>query len=365
MKLAAALLLVASAAAAQQLALERVTSGLQSPTSIVSAGDTRLFITNQRGQIVIWDGTRLLPQPFLDIQSLVSCCGERGLLSVAFHPDYRANGLFYIDYTDVNGDITVARYDVSSDPNRADPNSAHILFTIMHRDYGNHNGGQLQFGPDGFLYAGTGDGGGGGDPLGNGQNPKSFLAKLLRIDVNASNPQPQIWAMGLRNPWRFSFDRATGELWIADVGQDNYEEVDVAPAGDRGGENYGLNIMEGMHCYRSPCTPPANYTPPVVEYDHSNNACSISGGYVYRGTRFPRLTGTYVYGDYCIGNVWGVTRQNGTFVKRELLAVKMAISTFGEDADGELYVADYDAGVIYRIVDQSPPLPRRRSVSPR
>jgi len=362
MRLATALLFFASTLAAQQIALQRVTGGLASPVAITHAGDKRLFITQQTGKIVIWDGTQILPQPFLDVTSLISCCGERGLLGLAFHPLYRQNGLFFIYYTDLSGDINIARYSVSSDPDRADPNSARILLTINHRQFSNHNGGQLQFGPDGFLYAGTGDGGGGGDPLGNGQNPRSLLAKLLRIDVDAANPSAQIWAMGLRNPWRFSFDRATGDLWIADVGQDRYEEIDFQPAGDAAGKNYGWNAMEGFHCYQSNCAP-SLYTAPIVEYDHSNGACAVVGGYRYRGTQSTRMQGLYLYGDYCIGNIWAIEQHGASWTTRELLAVKMSISTFGEDVDGELYVMDYDHGVMYRIVDQSPPVPKRRAVA--
>ncbi len=230
---AAILLLSATALAQDVISLRPVATGLDLPVAIAHANDSRLFITLQRGQIVIYDGTQILPAPFLDIRSLVLCCGERGLLSVAFHPNYSQNGFFFVYYTDLTGDINIARYKVGADPNVADPNSALILKTISHRDFANHNGGQLAFGPDGYLYAGTGDGGSGGDPNNNGQNLQALLGKLLRLDVDNGSPyvpplnpfvgrtdaRPEIWSYGLRNPWRFSFDRATGDLFIGDVGQ--------------------------------------------------------------------------------------------------------------------------------------------------
>jgi glucose/arabinose dehydrogenase len=377
MKIAALLLSIASAVSAQQVALRQIATGLEMPVAITNAGDTRLFFTLQRGTILIYDGTRVLATPFLDIRPLVLCCGEQGLLSVAFHPRYRENGFFYIYYLDRNSDINIARYSVSSDPNRADPNSARILLTINHRQFGNHNGGQLQFGPDGFLYAGTGDGGGAGDPLNNGQNLNSLLAKLLRIDVDSSSPyaipasnpfKNEIWAYGLRNPWRFSFDRVTGDLWIADVGQGAWEEVDLQPVTSIGGENYGWHLMEGKHCFR-PATGCNDGTLklPITEYDHSDGSCSITGGYRYRGAQFPRLQGLYIYGDYCNGGIWAVMQQGGGFSVRQLLTKKMAITTFGEDLNGELYVADYATGrsdgTIYQIIDQLPPPRKRRAAA--
>jgi glucose/arabinose dehydrogenase len=361
-------------AAAQEIALQRVTGGLSSPLGIVSAGDSRLFIVQQRGTIVVWDGTRVLPTPFLDIRSLVSCCNERGLLGLAFHPHYAANGLFFIDYTAPNGDVTIARYSVlASDPNRADVASGTVILTISHSEFANHNGGELQFGPDGYLYIGVGDGGSGGDPHDHGQDLGQLLGKLLRIDVDrppyaipstnpfASRPgaRGEIWAYGLRNPWRFSFDRETGDLWIADVGQDKYEEVDLQPASSAGGEDYGWRLMEATHCY-NPATncPTAGLTMPILEYSHSFG-CSITGGYRYRGARFPRLRGIYFYGDYCSGTIWGATQANGAWTSRTMLSTSLAISTFGEDASGELYVADIAGGVLYQVVDPNPGTKRR------
>jgi glucose/arabinose dehydrogenase len=378
--LSLSLLLCARTTAQQDIALEQITSGLQSPVAITHAGDSRLFITQQRGTVVIWDGTRILPTPFLDIQNLVLCCGERGLLSVAFHPRFAENGYFYIDYTEQAGpgNTVVARYSVSAtDPNRADPASAKALLRIP-QPFSNHNGGQLAFGPDGYLYIGMGDGGSGGDPDNRAQNLADRLGKILRIDVDAGEPyaspasnpfvaragaRPEIWAYGLRNPWRFGFDRATGDLWIADVGQGSWEEIDFQPATSIGGENYGWRRMEGTHCF----TPTSNCSEagmilPVIEYGHGAGACSVTGGYVYRGARYPRMHGTYFYGDYCNGMIWGATRAvNGAVNSSLLVDTNFAISTFGEDLNGEIYVADYNAGRLYHIADARPGAPKRRA----
>jgi glucose/arabinose dehydrogenase len=379
MKLATAVFLLAATAGAQQIALKEIVRGLDMPVAITHAADTRLFITLQRGRVMIWDGTSLLPAPFLDITPLVRCCGEQGLLSIAFHPHYRDNGFFFVYYVDRNRFVTIARYQAGSDPNRADPASAKVLLQIDHSAHDNHNGGQLQFGPDGFLYIGTGDGGGGGDPDGNSQKLSALFGKMLRIDIDSGSPyaippsnpfvgrsdaMPEIWAYGLRNPWRFSFDRATSDLWIADVGQGAWEEVDLQPPTSIGGENYGWNRMEGKHCYPpgSSCNP-SLYTLPIVEYGHNAADCSasITGGYRYRGARFSRMAGIYFYGDYCNGGIWGVTQQGNSWTVRSLITTRIAASTFGEDLSGEIYVADYATGVIYQIVDQLPAAPRRRS----
>jgi glucose/arabinose dehydrogenase len=367
-------------ALAQEIALEQVTGGLQLPVAVTHAGDSRLFITQQRGTIAIWDGTRILPTPFLDLTNLVLCCGERGLLSVAFHPQYAQNGYFFVNYTEVAGPGTtvVARYKVSAtDPNRADPASAKVLLKIL-QPFANHNGGQLQFGPDGYLYIGMGDGGSGGDPGNRAQNLSELLGKILRIDVDhgepygipSSNPfvtrtggRQEIWAYGLRNPWRFSFDRVTSELWIADVGQGLWEEVDFQPATSIGGENYGWRRLEGRHCF-DPATGCDDGTTvkPVLEYDHSGGACSVTGGYVYRGARYPRLYGTYIYADYCNGMIWGATHpSNGVASSRLLLDTSFAVSTFGEDLNGEIYVTDYTGGRLFHIVDPRPAAAKRRA----
>src|SRR6266852_8026197 len=352
------LLLAAVSVSAQdpQIQLRRAISGLSEPVAITNAGDSRIFITEQRGKIVIYDGTTVLPTPFLDVASLISCCGERGLLSVAFHPRYRDNGRFFVYYTDRNGDIVIARYKVSANPNVADPSSATVILKIAHPVNSNHNGGQLQFGPDGYLYAGTGDGGAGGDPPNNAQNTNVLLGKLLRLDVDSastyaipqsnpfasmSNAMQQIWAYGLRNPWRFSFDRENGDLWIGDVGQDKWEEIDFQPSTSIGGDNYGWRRMEGTHCYNpsSNCATP-NLVGPVAEYSHASG-CSVTGGYRYRGAQFRRMQGLYFYGDYCSGTIWAMTHPtSATFSTRVVLSTDLAISTFGEDLNGELYVAD-------------------------
>jgi len=375
------LLLLATAALgdAPKIALEEIAGGLNRPVAITHAGDSRLFLILQPGQIMVHDGNGVLPLPFLDIRSLVSDGGERGLLSAAFHPRYAQNGFFYVNYTDVVGDTVVARYSVYPfDPNRADPFSALILLHIR-QPFSNHNGGQLQFGPDGYLYIGMGDGGGlTGDPGNRAQNLGDLLGKMLRIDVDGgpytippSNPfvgvsgaRPEIWSYGFRNPWRFSFDRGTGDLWIADVGQGSWEEVHYQPASSRGGENYGWRLMEGTHCYipETDCND-GSLVLPVIEYPHTGGACSVTGGYVYRGTRNPRLKGMYVYGDYCSGNIWGATRHaNGAVVSQLLADVPFPISSFGEDASGEIYVADHFNGRVLRLVDTAPPPGKKRSV---
>lgn len=371
------LLLLATTAPAQDVALLPIASGLNQPVALTHAGDTRLFITQQIGTVMVYDALGLRATPFLDIRSIVLSGGERGLLSVAFHPRYRDNGFFFVYYTNKNGDNSVARYQVSAnDPDRADPASGTILLTIPHPDFANHNGGQLQFGPDGYLYIGTGDGGSGGDPSNHAQDLTQLLGKLLRIDVDhglpytipASNPffgrgnaRNEIWAYGLRNPWRFSFDRSTGELWIGDVGQDTYEEVDLQPATSIGGENYGWRKMEGFHCYNpsTNCTDPS-FTMPILEYSHAQGACSITGGYRYRGTQIPSLKGAYLYGDYCTGSIWTATQTNGVWTSKTLFTTTIRISSFGEDVSGELYVMDVAKGIVYKFIAHG--VTRRRAV---
>lgn len=364
------------AVAQPTIQITSIITGLDSPVAITHAGDGsgRLFITLQGGRILIYNGQQLLADPFLDISALVTSGGERGLLSVAFHPDYAANGLFYVDYTDLNGDTVIARYRVSLNPDAADPASAIILLTIP-QPFSNHNGGQLQFGPDGNLYIGMGDGGSGGDPLNNAQDLNSLLGKILRIDVGSLpysipvdnpfrtnlNARPEIWAYGLRNPWRFSFDRQTGDLFIADVGQSNLEEVNFQPASGVGGENYGWRLMEGSSCFNpaSNCND-GSLVLPIVEYDHSLG-CSITGGYRYRGLENPGMFGMYFYGDFCSGRIWGARPDaQGNWTTTELLDMDLQITAFGEDEDGELLVASFfpGPGAIYRISEvaaQPPP----------
>ncbi|MBP6471724.1 MAG: PQQ-dependent sugar dehydrogenase [Chloroflexi bacterium] len=344
-----------------------VVEGLDQPLYLTNAGDGRLFIVEKEGAIRIVQDGRLLDDPFLDIRDRVNAdSSERGLLSIAFHPDYARNGRFFVNYTNLAGNTAVSAFQIGSSPNQADPNSESILLTIR-QPYANHNGGQLQFGPDGYLYIGMGDGGSGGDPQGNGQNPASLLGALLRLDIDqatdaaqygipADNPfvadaakLPEIWATGLRNPWRFSFDRATGDLLIADVGQNQWEEVNFLPAGSPGGSNFGWNIMEGTHCYdRNTCNQ-TGLVLPVIDYRHEQGRCSITGGYVYRGSQFPTLGGVYFFGDYCSGEIWGMTAgENGRFSAQVLYRSPSRIASFGEDAAGELYVVDISGG-IYQI----------------
>ncbi|PWT90576.1 MAG: hypothetical protein C5B54_06915, partial [Acidobacteria bacterium] len=353
------------------IALQNVASGLPGPTFITNAGDNRLFIVQQTGQIVIFDGTKILATPFLDVSSLVSCCGERGLLSMAFDPNYAVNGYFFIYYTDTNGDITVARYKVSADPDVADSASSQIFLSISHSNFPNHNGGQLQFGPEGDLYLGTGDGGGGGDPLQNGQNIDALLGKILRINVNPGPPYTipvdnpfvgkagadEIWAYGVRNPWRFSFDAITHDLILADVGQNDWEEIDFQPAGTPGGQNYGWNKLEGTHCYPpgSVCSS-TGITLPVLEYSH-DFGCAITGGYRYRGLDFPSLYGIYFYGDFCAGTISGAIQTNANWRSAIFADTDFFITTFGQDKDGKIYVSSQGTGSIYRIVPADPAAP--------
>ncbi len=341
--------------------------GFDKPVYLTNAGDGsgRLFVVEQRGRILIVDDGAVNPTPFLDIASLVGSDSlERGLLSVAFHPDYANNGFLFVNYTNKEGNTVIARYRISDNPDLADPNSAKILLTID-QPYPNHNGGQLAFGPDGYLYVGMGDGGSANDPQNNGQSLNTLLGKILRLDINqgdpygvpASNPfvnqadtRPEIWSYGWRNPWRFSFDRATGDMYIADVGQNQYEEISVELAGSPGGQNYGWRLLEGAHCFD-----PANCDPgglgtvlPVAEYDHSQG-CSVTGGYVYRGERFPALTGIYFYGDWCSGIIWGLRREaDGSWSQAGLQQSGLKISSFGQDEAGELYVVNHE-GDIFQI----------------
>jgi uncharacterized protein (TIGR03437 family) len=349
---------------AQEIRVVQVASGLSAPTDIQNAADGsgRLFLAQQNGIVRIFRNGALVAQPFLDIRAKTRADGERGLLGLAFPPGFAQKQRFYVDYTDVNGNTVIAQYGVTANPDLADAASEIALLTI-NQPFPNHNGGQLRFGPDGYLYIGMGDGGSGGDPQNNGQNRGTLLGKLLRIDVesepgrvrippdnpfvNTTGARPEIWALGLRNPWRFTFDRANGDLWIADVGQDTYEEVDFQPASSRGGENYGWNTMEGAHCFRPSCSTQGLILP-VADYSHTDG-CSVTGGFVYRGRLSPGLRGIYLYGDYCSGRIWGVERQGSAWVNRLLLSSGFAITTFGEDEAGEVYVANAGNGTIHRI----------------
>ncbi|HEY7393339.1 MAG TPA: PQQ-dependent sugar dehydrogenase, partial [Gemmatimonadaceae bacterium] len=334
------------------LRFETVATGLTSPVYVASPpGDPRLFVVEQNGRVRIVSNGTLLTQPFLDVRSRVNFNGERGLLSIAFHPSYATNGFFFIYFTDTDGNIRVERFHVSSNPDVADAASSTLIIGIAHPTFANHNGGLLMFGPDGMLYMGTGDGGSGGDPNGNGQNRNALLGKLLRLDVNGALPyvvppnnpfvgqsgaRGEIWAMGLRNPWRYAFDRQAGLLYIADVGQDNREEVDVVSAAT-GGQNYGWNIMEGTGCYGSQTCSQTGLTLPVIDYPHSEG-CSITGGFVYRGTSIPEIAGQYFYSDYCSGWLRSFRIVNGTVTSPKQWDVPGLSSptSFGEDSAGEL-----------------------------
>ncbi len=342
------------------------------PLYITNAGDGsgRLFVVEQYGYVMILDqNMQLISEPFLDVTAQmpgdVSQGGytERGLIGLVFHPDYKNNGIFFVHYVRYDNKAIIERYQVSADnPNVADPTSATVIFSADD-PFPNHNGGQLAFGPDGYLYFGIGDGGDLGDPLGNGQNTKVPFGKILRVDVNNTdtytvppdnpfidNPDylPEIWALGFRNPWRFSFDRLTGDLYIGDVGEAMWEEIDFQPAGSPGGQNYGWNAYEGNHPF-SPTTPvPEDMTLPIAEYSH-NEGCSVTGGYVYRGQAMPELQGQYFFGDYCNGGVWTTSQAaDGTWVTINQGYLSRQISSFGEDEQGELYMVDYK-GIILRL----------------
>ncbi len=351
---------------AQTIGITSFASGLNAPTAIEHAGDDRLFVVQQSGAIRILnaDGT-LVPTNFLTLgTSIISTGGERGLLGLAFHPDYATNGYFYVNYTRAgDGDTVIARYQVSSNPNVADPASATILMTID-QPYANHNGGTLRFGPDGYLYIGTGDGGSGGDPGNRAQNINENLGKMLRIDVNSGSPygipatnpfanapgNDEIYAIGLRNPWKFSFDRATGDLWIADVGQNQVEEINHVQS-ETPGLNYGWKCYEGNSVY-SACTNPPAFTFPVAQYTHSaTGGCSVTGGYVYNGSTYPNFLGKYFFADYCLNKIGFVDTSNN-ITWSSTFGGNNSFMTFGENAAGELF-AGASNGNIYRVVDTS------------
>ena len=349
--------------------MEPFVDGFDAPLAAVNAGDGsgRIFVVEQGGLIRIVRDGKLLPEPFLDVSAEIKSGGERGLLGLAFHPDYPKDPRFFVDYTDTNGDTHVASFKVDpSNPDRADPASEQRLL-FVNQPYANHNGGNLAFGPDGDLYVALGDGGSGGDPHGNGQKLSTMLGKILRIDVGAAdataytvpsdNPfvstsgaEPTRSVLyGLRNPWRFSFDRATGDLWIGDVGQGAWEEVDVARAGTSG-ENYGWNRMEATHCFRPQegCDQ-SGLTMPVAEYSHSHG-CTVIGGYVYRGSGQPPIAGKYLFGDYCSGTIWAID-PTGDELREPTVVAQMdgSLSSFGEDEAGELYVTDLSGGRLLKV----------------
>ncbi len=330
-------------------------SGLERPVNLQADGSGRLFVIEKVGRIRIIQNGQLLPVPFLDITNRVGSGGnEQGLLGLAFHPGYAQNGRFFVNYTNKNGDTVIARYQVTNDPNVADPTSEVKLLGVK-QPFPNHNGGSLAFGPDGYLYAGFGDGGAAGDPFGNGQKTNTLLGKILRLDVDSAEPYAvpadnpfgnEIWAYGLRNPWRISFDQLTGDLYIGDVGQNTWEEIDFASAGSPGGLNFGWNQFEGNHPYSgNPSN--AGMTFPVAEYSHQEGGCSVTGGYVYRGS-MPEWNGIYLYGDYCSGNVWGLIKSANGWQSQLLFDTSATITSFGQDEAGEVYLLS-DVGEVYKL----------------
>lgn len=361
-----------------KIRLEPIFSGLEQPTLVTTAGDGsgRFFVLERPGRIRVYAGPNTDPQMFLDITDRVGDSGyEQGLLGLAFPPNFRDSGYFFINYTNNDGDTIIARYQVSDNHNQANRDSESVVL-FLDQPAPNHNGGMLLFGPDGYLWVGTGDGGGADDNFGNGQNPGSLFGKMLRLDVTSDPSQPytipasnpwvaanwngqevrdEVWAIGLRNPWRYSFDRRTGDLWIGDVGQSQVEEIDYIPAAGvrQGGFNFGWPLLEGNHCRAGDACAAAGATAPVIAYAQAGNGCSVTGGYVYRGTAFPALTGVYLYADFCSGNLWGYWRAGGQAQTAQLLTGAAAISSFGEDEAGELYVTDFGGGVVYRLVAES------------
>lgn len=350
------------------LAARKVVGGLAEPVHVADAGDRsgRLFAVERSGKIKII-GNGVIQSTFLEITGRVrSSGGEEGLLSMAFPPGYGSgNDHFYVYYTDLDGNNQVSRFFLGDDENTADPQSEERVLLLEHPNYQNHNGGQLAFGPDGYLYIGTGDGGGGGDPDENAQAPGSLLGKILRIDVLAGtetyvippdNPfigqtgyRAEIWSLGLRNPWRFSFDRQTGDLYIGDVGQSSWEEIDFQPASSPGGLNFGWNVLEGTHCYGADTCDSSGMTAPIYEYPtHEAGGCAVTGGHAYRGPA-ASLQGIYLFADYCSGRIRGLRNVAGGWQAADLLDTAHTISTFGEDGDGNLYFATLDSGEIYQI----------------
>lgn len=347
--------------------LQEVAAGLDAPVYVTAPpGDARLFIVEQPGRIRVWENGALLPTPYLDITANVGYGGERGLLSVAFHPRYAQNGFFFVNYTDRSGDTRIERYRVSADRNRADAASAELVIGID-QPYSNHNGGLVMFGPDGMLYVGMGDGGSGGDPQGHGQDASTLLGDILRLDVDGARPyavpadnpfvgqagkRPEIWATGVRNPWRFAFDREAGLLYVADVGQNQLEEVNVVRA-DQPGLNFGWAVMEGSRCYRpSTGCDQSGLVIPVLEYPHgAGGGCSVTGGFVYRGSALPALRGHYFYADYCEGWVRSFRHAGGQAQDPRAWDFGDVgnVTSFGEDAARELYLTSSN-GRVYKLV---------------
>ena len=335
-----------------------IVSGLERPVDLQADGSGRLYVIEKTGRIRIIEKGQLLGDPFLNIEDRVNdSSNEMGLLGLAFHPDYAQNGYFYVNYTGTGGDTFISRFQTTeNDPYQTSPLSEVNLLRIK-QPFPNHNGGSLAFGPDGYLYAGLGDGGLAGDPFGNAQKTDNLLGKILRLDVNlgesysipAGNPfDNEIWAYGLRNPWRISFDMLTGDLFIADVGQGTWEEVDYLPTGSPGGANFGWDFREGKHDYDGKA--PSGLTEPIAEYSHAEGGCSVTGGYVYRGS-MPAWNGVYLYGDYCTGFIWGLIQVNGEWQVQLLFDAEGNITSFGQDEAGEVYLVT-DGGNIFKLIQK-------------
>ena len=356
------------------VSLEQTASGLSDPIGVTNAGDgSGRLVVNERGgriRVINPDGS-VRGTDFVDLSDRVEAGGERGLLGVAFHPQFATNGRLFVHYSRKgDGATVISELTASGDHATASAASERVIFTLS-QPFANHNGGEIAFGPDGYLYIGLGDGGSGGDPFGNGQNRQVLLGKILRIDVDGphasgeeyaipeDNPYaaggvepgaglPEIWAYGLRNPWRFSFDRATGDLYIGDVGQGSWEEIDRQPAASTGGENYGWNLFEGSHC-SADCNS-ISAVLPISEYSHSDSGgCSVTGGYVYRGTRQPAMAGTYLFSDYCSGTIW-TPSPSGGLAPEVLDATGLQVTSFGEGEDGEIYLVDLGGGGLYHVL---------------
>jgi glucose/arabinose dehydrogenase len=335
-----------------------IVSGLDRPVDLQADGSGRLFVVEKYGHIHVIEDGQMVDAPFLNIEDRVNNnSNEMGLLGLAFHPDYAQNGYFFVNYTGSGGDTFISRFQVTSNPYQAEP-ASEVNLLRLNQPFPNHNGGGLDFGPDGYLYAGLGDGGAAGDPFGNGQKTDTLLGKVLRLDVNSSEPYAvptdnpfgnEIWDYGLRNPWRISFDSSNGDLYIGDVGQGAWEEIDIHPAGTPGGINYGWDFREGAHEYEG--NAPSGLTDPIAEYSHDVGGCSITGGYVYRGSSMPEWNGIYFYGDYCTGYVWGLINSDGGWQNQLLFQTGMRITSFGQDETGEVYLV-IDSGDVYKLVIQ-------------
>lgn len=351
---------------AQSIGLTTFATGFSAPVDMAHPpGDERMFVVQQSGAIRILNPNGTINATnFLTLTSAtISSGGERGLLGLAFHPNYANNGYFYVNYTNTSGNTVIARYSVSADPNVADASSGTQILTVA-QPFSNHNGGSLKFGTDGYLYIGMGDGGSAGDPGNRAQNINENLGKMLRIDVDSAFPygipvdnpyagalvgNDEIWAVGLRNPWKFSFDMANGDLWIADVGQNQYEEINYVASPTPTGLNFGWKCYEGTHVYSS-CSGTTSFTAPLTEYAHGASNCSITGGYVYRGTQYPALIGKYIFADYCANKIGYVSAGSSTITWTGALSTS-AITTFGQDLNGNVYVGSSGSGTIFKIID--------------